>query len=108
MCVFLFGHGLLEKAVHPYVGMCAHSVIFLVEPDFFQRGLGDQLNAIDELMAAYLIEQSNDFKAKNMAALPLLGVPGFFAANTREAFYDNHHYFRPKIARQQEQTVKSV
>ncbi len=97
--VFLFGHGLLEKALQPYVGMSAHSLIFGVEPSFFELPLKDQLNMADGLLAAYLIEKQNEFNSSDLSPLPVLGVPGFFADNNQEIFYDNSQYFRAKIRR---------
>ena len=96
MRVFLFGHGLLEKAMRPYVGMCAHSVVLPVQSEFFSLGLTDQVRAVDQSTAQYLAKLGQGFNTRAMTAIPLLGFPGYFADNTVEAFYDNLHYFRPK------------
>ena len=35
-----------------------------------------------------------------LAPLPVLGVPGWWAANEAASFYDNRDYFRPGRSRQ--------
>lgn len=105
MRIFLFGHGLLEKALHPYVGMCAHSVIFLVQTEFFSLDLTDQLKSVDQLLAYYLAKLGPDFNTRALTAVPLLGFPGYFADNTAESFYDNLDYFRPKETAQKKESA---
>lgn len=95
MRIFLFGHGLLEKAMRPYVGMCAHSVILLVQTEFFSLSLTEQLKVIDQSVAENLANLGQGFNTRAMTAIPLLGFPGYFRDNTSETFYDNLRYFRP-------------
>ncbi len=96
MRIFLLGHGLLEKALRPYVGMCAHGVILPVQSEFLSLDLADQLESVDQLLAHYLAKFGPDFNTRALTAIPLLGFPGYFADNTAESFYDNLRYFRPK------------
>lgn len=100
MQAFLFGHGLLEKALRPYVGMCAHSVILPVQREFFLLSLADQLKAVDEGLAQHVVRGGQSFNTQRMTAIPLLGFPGYFADNGQEGFYDNPCYFRPKASSQ--------
>ena len=69
----LVGHALLEKLLQPRKAHCAH--VLLAEP----------------LDAATL-------SAKPFLPLPVLGVPGWWAANECADFYDDPQVFRPKPA----------
>jgi hypothetical protein len=91
MRVFVLGHALLHKALEPYVGMTAHAVLLTVDEGFIARDPSAQLDAVDVLAAAALSQLT---APRALAPLPLLGVPGWWAENAEEAFYDNVAYFR--------------
>ncbi len=94
----LFGHGLYEKALAPYVGMTGHALLLEV-PDVPEgpSGLeGANLRAADALASA-LVQTIG--QPRDLSPLPVLGVPGWFEANQRPGFYDNSGYFRPRRAR---------
>ena len=90
----LFGHGLYEKALRPYVGMTGQGLILKVERDFFCWSLADRLTCLDGLLADYLLAKGNCSSTRELNPVPLLGVPGWSAENDRAAYYDNVHYFR--------------
>lgn len=90
--VFLFGHGLLQKAMHPYIGMTGHGLIFEVEKALMKLPLSDRISRADGLLADYL---QHDFMPEELDPLPILGVPGFFGANQEPTFYEDTRYFRP-------------
>jgi hypothetical protein len=84
----LFGHALMEKLVSPRKAMTAH----------VYRGpaAATSLAALDAWMAADL--SADKLAAKPFAHLPVLGVPGWWAANEDLAFYDDVSVFRrPRI-----------
>ncbi|WP_297649968.1 DUF3025 domain-containing protein [Hydrogenophaga sp.] len=85
----LFGHALLEKLVQPYKSITAH---VLREPVPTSLGGGD-LAAWD----AWLCERLSApmLAAKPFTPLPVLGVPGWWAANEVPAFYADAAVFRP-------------
>jgi hypothetical protein len=91
--VYVFGHALLEKARSPYIGMTAHAITVEATADVFAQPLDAQLAAVDG-MAANAIE-SGLASPRELAPLPLLGVPGWWGANEEESFYDDAAYFRP-------------
>ena len=80
MQFIVFGHGLYEKALNPFLGMCGKALILPTTDD------------IDTQLADYLQENLNT--PKQLLPLPILGVPGFDAANSEPAYYDNRDYFR--------------
>jgi hypothetical protein len=95
MGFFLFGHGLYEKALRPYVGVTGQGLLVPVEPAFFAWPLARQLAHLDESLAAYLAAPSHCRSTSELTPVPLLGVPGWTADNADESYYDNTAYFRP-------------
>ena len=91
MRVYLFGHALLEKALNPYVGVTAHAMLLPVGLDFITAPVAEQIAEIDRRIAERVPALSTP---QWLAPLPLLGVPGWWPDNAREAFYDNAEYFR--------------
>jgi Protein of unknown function (DUF3025) len=94
MGFYLFGHGLYEKALQPYVGMTGQGLLLEVEPAFFSWPLARQLAHLDSLLADYLAAPEHCRSTRDLSPVPLLGVPGWAADNDREAYYDNTAYFR--------------
>ncbi len=80
----LFGHALLEKLVQPRKGMTAH--VYRAHPS------ASGLAAMDAWMAHDL--SADKLAAKPFAHLPVLGVPGWWAANGDPGFYDDLSVFR--------------
>lgn len=95
MGFYLFGHGLYEKALQPYVGMTGQGLLLAVEQEFFSWPLAQQLSHLDSLMADYLTVPENCHNTRELSPVPLLGVPGWAKDNCGETFYDNTAYFRP-------------
>src|SRR4051812_42754626 len=90
--VYAFGHGLLEKALAPYVGMTAHAITLCVERELVDGLPEETLPRIDALAARQLQDAVRN--PHDLAPLPVLGVPGWWPANEDEAFYDDTRYFR--------------
>ena len=95
MGFFLFGHGLYEKALHPYTGMTGQGLVLPVEPQFFNWPQEQQLLHLDVLLADYLLAPEHCRSTRELTPVPLLGVPGWTAENEDAAYYDNTDYFRP-------------
>lgn len=95
MGFYLFGHGLYEKALQPYVGMTGQGLLLAVEPAFFSWPLARQLAHLDSLLADYLASPEHCRSTRDLSPVPLLGVPGWVADNGSAAYYDNTAYFRP-------------
>lgn len=82
--LILFGHALIEKLVAPRKSITAH--VYRV-----QAG-AHSLDAMDQWLAHTL--NAENLAAKPFAHLPVLGVPGWWAANAEPAFYDDPGVFR--------------
>lgn len=95
MGFYLFGHGLYEKALQPYVGMTGQGLLIKVEQAFFTWPLVQQLAHLDSLLADYLAAPEHCRSTRDLSPLPLLGVPGWTADNDNPTYYDNTDYFRP-------------
>jgi hypothetical protein len=95
MKFYLFGHGLYEKALQPYVGITGQGLLLAVEQAFFSWQLAQQLAHLDTLLADYLAAPEHCRSTRDLSPVPLLGVQGWAADNDYEAYYDNTVYFRP-------------
>ncbi len=95
MGFYLFGHGLYEKALQPYIGMTGQGLMFAVEQAFFSWPLVQQLAHLDSLLADYLAGPKHCLSTRELSPVPLLGVPNWAADNDRAAYYENTSYFRP-------------
>jgi hypothetical protein len=94
MGFYLFGHGLYEKALNPYIGMTGQGVLLAVEADFFGWSNSQQTAHLDMLLADYLADPEHCSSTRELSPVPLLGVPGWAADNEHAAYYDNTDYFR--------------
>ncbi len=95
MGFYIFGHGLYEKALQPYVGMTGQGLLLAVEPAFFSWSLSKRLAHLDTLLARHLDSLENCRYTRDLSPVPLLGVPGWTPDNEIEQYYENTHYFRP-------------
>ena len=95
MRFYLFGHALYEKALAPFIGVSGRATIFDVEYGFFDLPLAKQLGELDLRLAASLADTSRWSTPRDLAPLPILGVPGWCPDNALEQFYDDVDYFRP-------------
>ena len=94
MRFYLFGHAIYEKALHPFTGITARGLLFEVDGGFFAAPLETQLDRVDALAANRIAEPSSLRSPRELAPVPILGVPGWCAENERESYYDNRDYFR--------------
>ena len=95
MGFYLFGHGLYEKAMRPYIGLTGQGLLLVVEQVFFSWPLVRQLAHLDSLVAGYLNAPEHCRSTRELTPVPLLGVPGWAADNDCAAYYGNTAYFRP-------------
>lgn len=95
MGFYLFGHGLYEKTLRPYIGMTGQGLILHVEQSFFSWPQAKQLAHLDQLLADYLVTDAHCRSTRELTPVPLLGVPGWTEESEDERYYDNARYFRP-------------
>ena len=94
--VYIFGHALLEQLVHPRKPLCAHSIVIHVAQDFFTLSLTERIHYLDDKVTAYMdtLLSNDDVKPRQLAPLPILGVPHFWAENADTGFYEDSYVFR--------------
>ncbi len=90
-----FGHAMYEKALAPYLGMTANSILIEANEGYFSLDRAGRLAWIDEHLAQILERGESYRQPKDLQPFPILGMPGWDAANEAEAYYDNTNYFRP-------------
>jgi hypothetical protein len=100
MAFYLFGHALYEKALQPFAGVTGRGVIFAVDETFFVRDPGGRMEELDARLAELAGDPQGFRATRELAAVPILGVPGWCADNAQEVYYDNTDYFRPPPAGQ--------
>jgi Protein of unknown function (DUF3025) len=83
--LFILGHALLEKLVQPRKPLVAHV--------WWAPATMDSVAAMDRWLAHELT--LDQLARKPFAPLPVLGVPGWWAANAAPQFYADTHVFRP-------------
>ena len=94
--VYIFGHALLEKLLHPRKALCAHSIVINVTQEFFALSLSERINHLDQKVADYMdaLLSEPDVSPRKLSPLPILGVPYYWAENVQPSFYDDSHVFR--------------
>ncbi len=97
MRFIVFGHGLCEQALRPYVGLTAKALLLAVSPEVLVAREEQQTEAFDGFAAAWCGRV--DLTPNDLHPLPVLGVPGWWPDNERESFYDNTGYFRTRRGR---------
>jgi len=90
-----FGHAMYEKGLAPYIGMTANCILIRAEPDFFTTDNCQQLQWLDEKLAALFKADDVLNEPKDLQPFPILGMPGWTTDNGVEAYYDKVDYFRP-------------
>lgn len=83
--IWAFGHAALEKLVRPYKSITAH---------LWRVPEGVQAADLDAWLAQDL--RPDKLACKPFSPLPVLGVPGWWAANAEPGFYDDPQVFRPR------------
>jgi hypothetical protein len=86
--VQIFGHGLYEKLLNPFVGVTAKALLFQ----------SDKKVSIDTLLAKFISDNGQELEPAILFPLPVLGLPGWWAENEEESFYFDKTYFRDKIS----------
>ncbi|MGQ0752197.1 MAG: DUF3025 domain-containing protein [Betaproteobacteria bacterium] len=94
----LFGHALYEKALQPFTGITARALLFEVATGFFDATPEAQLAYLDAAAACRLADPQAVRSPWDLPPLPILGVPGWCAANGEAAYYDNEDHFRKRRA----------
>lgn len=94
MRFFLFGHALYQKAMNPFIGMTGKGILLEVPAAFFDQPLRAQIAETDRRLALHVWDRERLGKGRDLAPVPVLGVPGWWQGNNAAEFYDNTDYFR--------------
>lgn len=92
----IFGHAIYEMATVPFIGLTAKALFIEVPAGFSQWSLTDAYTFLDEKLALQIANNHLLLDNLQLTPLPLLGVPGWYAANQQAEFYANTDYFRPR------------
>jgi hypothetical protein len=95
MCFLPFGHALCEKMLSPYRGMTGHALLLEVEADTLALPMTELLSRLDMQLAGLLADPQALQTTRQLAPVPVLGVPGWYGDNVRAEYYDDTGYFRP-------------
>ncbi len=96
MRFYLFGHGLGEKMLRPFIGVTGRSLLCRVPRDFLELPLAHQLDVLDAQVATRIGNAHSPLTTRDVTPVPLLGIPGWCTDNEDERYYDNAAYFRPR------------
>jgi hypothetical protein len=91
----LFGHALYEKALAPFAGITARGILLSQPSCPTDARPADLLAALDAGLESRIANPATLSATRDLAPVPVLGVPGWCAENEREEYYDNVDYFRP-------------
>jgi hypothetical protein len=91
----VFGHALYEKALKPFIGMTGKAILLKVPVNVLALDRPALMREIDRRVGLYIWSSEHLQHGRALSPLPVLGVPGWWPDNERDAFYDNTEYFRP-------------
>lgn len=94
IAAFIFGHGMYEKSLHPFIGLTGKMYAIKVEKDFFNQDKLQQYQQLDQFLAADIKLTQTLKNNQKLSPLPVLGIPGWFEQNKQQSFYQNQDYFR--------------
>lgn len=94
--VYIFGHALLEQLITPRKALCAHSVVINVSQEFFALSTAERIRYLDNELANYMdnLLSKDTVTPRQLAPLPILGIPHFWSESADPNFYDDRYVFR--------------
>lgn len=90
--VWLFGHALMEKLVHPYKAITAHAWPLIADNAFFGQSAAGRRVWLDGTVSEQL---AAGFQTSCFTPLPVLGIPRWWDAQDAP-YYADRAVFRPK------------
>ena len=108
MRFFLFGHGLMEQMLAPYVGLTGKALLLNIDTawlgandptllqhiDVSSRALTGWPTGWPRARAKAIASAASLSQGSDLVPLPLLGIPGWSPENEIESYYDDAQYFR--------------
>ena len=90
---YIIGHGIYEKALHPFIGLTAKMYPVQVPKHFFQLTRLAQLQSLDKIISEHIQQFQTLRDNQFLSPLPILGIPGWYYPQDME-FYQDTNYFR--------------
>ena len=90
----LFGHALYEKALAPFTGITARGILLSEPTSLLEAPPAELLETLDARLESRILDPAALSGTRDLAPVPVLGVPGWCVDNEREEYYDNLDYFR--------------
>ena len=94
MRFLVFGHALAEKLLAPYKGITARALILDTGGTLIDADAARQLAFADAEAAVWLARPDALASTRELAPLPVLGIPGWTPDNADPAYYDDNTQFR--------------
>jgi hypothetical protein len=91
----MFGHANYEMATRPFIGLTGKMLAIELPTSFWQLPLIAQYRQLDAALSLQIANGDFLLQAAHLTPLPLLGVPGWYVANSNPDFYLAQQYFRP-------------
>ena len=88
----IFGHGLYEKLLNPYVGITGKGILLCDSARQFKTPA--LMKSLDGVLSRYVDELTETAAKKRFVPVPLLGIPNVISKQDFD-FYRNTDYFRP-------------
>ena len=80
----------------PFFGLCAKALYRVVDASWLGMPATERQAETDAWLAAQLLDAGLLNTPRDLAPLPLLGIPGVTPENESAAYYRDTHQFRPK------------
>ena len=91
---FVFGHGLCEKLLAPFVGLTAKALLVPVDAGFARLPMTRRCALLDAVVARLIGDPARFASTTDLSPLPVLGLPNWWPGNEDPGFYDDANYFR--------------
>ncbi|AYH44064.1 DUF3025 domain-containing protein [Azoarcus sp. DN11] len=94
----VFGHGTWDQLREPFFGLCGKALNRVVDAGWLALPAAERQAEMDAWLAAQLLEADLLRPPRDLAPLPLLGIPGVTSENESVMYYRDTRQFRPKCS----------
>ncbi|NMG42833.1 DUF3025 domain-containing protein [Aromatoleum toluvorans] len=92
----VFGHGTWDQLREPFFGLCGKALYRVVDVGWLALPAAERQAETDAWLAAQLLDAGLLRAPRELAPLPLLGIPGVTPENESVAYYRDTRQFRSK------------
>jgi hypothetical protein len=96
MRFLVFGHSIFEKALAPFRGIVARAVVIPLAQSNLDAAADVLRDFLDAELAARVGDVTRMQEPRELAPVPILGIPGWHRANAEASYYDDAGQFRPR------------